>query len=634
MPRKGMRSLFFSSPKTAHSSRTASPKISFSETLMDDDVAAAEEIITKWDPDSSSYAKITSLFYDNRREAREFIKSVRDLQQAMHVYVTEDSSSGKIVRAQSLMQTAMKRLEKEFYQILAANRDYLDPESVSGRSSTNTTVSSISDIEDYNMDVASEDDAQVNSIQEVERVSSMAMSDLRAIAECMIQSGYGKECIKIYKIMRKSIVDEGLYRLGFEKASANRLQKLDWESLDHKIKVWLHAAKIAGKTLFTGERILCDHVFAASGTIKESCFSDIAGEAAVDLFAFPESVAARCKKSPEKMFRFLDMYDAIAELWPDIESTFSFEATAGVRTQAVNALIRIAESVRAMVAEFESAIQKDSSKSPVPGGGIHPLTRYVMNYVSFLSDYNGILVDILADWPLPVKSSSTSTPVAHALFAEEYSGSFSPENPTYPTTVRLAWIILVLLCKLDGKAELYKDVALSYLFLANNLQYVVSKVKSCNLRLILGEDWVAKHEEKVRAYAANYEKQAWHRVEAALPPEEAAEKQVSPAEAKEGFRRFGVGFEEAYRRHSGWVVPDRKLRDEIKVSLARKVVPRYRDFYGKYRAAMRDERGSPDVGVKFVPEDVENHLSDLFYGDDAVSSASSTPLHLPGRRSR
>nr|DAD43207.1 TPA_asm: hypothetical protein HUJ06_001437 [Nelumbo nucifera] len=35
------------------------------------------------------------------------------------------------------------------------------------------------------------------------------MSDLKSIANCMISSGYGKECVKIYKIIRKSIVDEG-----------------------------------------------------------------------------------------------------------------------------------------------------------------------------------------------------------------------------------------------------------------------------------------------------------------------------------------------------------------------------------------------------------------------------------------
>ncbi|MGV7343321.1 exocyst complex component EXO70, partial [Mycobacterium kansasii] len=81
----------------------------------------------------------------------------------------------------------------------------------------------------------------------------------------------------------------------------------------------MNVSKIALITLFYSERILCDYVFTTSNTIKESCFSDIAKVAATHLFAFPETVA-KCKKSPEKMFRFLDLYNTISDLWPYIES--------------------------------------------------------------------------------------------------------------------------------------------------------------------------------------------------------------------------------------------------------------------------------------------------------------------------
>ncbi|KAL6006590.1 hypothetical protein ACLOJK_032083 [Asimina triloba] len=37
-----------------------------SESFMDGNIAAAETIISKWDPDSSSYARVTSLFYESR----------------------------------------------------------------------------------------------------------------------------------------------------------------------------------------------------------------------------------------------------------------------------------------------------------------------------------------------------------------------------------------------------------------------------------------------------------------------------------------------------------------------------------------------------------------------------------------
>ncbi|XP_058109844.1 exocyst complex component EXO70H1-like [Magnolia sinica] len=604
-----------SSPYYYHTRPSSPLHLSFSESMMDETISTAESIITKWDPESSSYSKITSLFNENRREAREFLQSVRDLQRSMHFYANHNSSSHNLVHAQTLMQTAMKRLEKEFYQILATNRDQLDPESVSGRSSTGTR-SSLSDNEE---DVGSEDEIQIagNSIQEVEREASIAMADLQAIAEGMISSGYGKECVKIYKIMRKSIVDEGIYRLGFEQMSSKHIPKMDWEVLEHKIKKWVNVSKIAVKTLFYSERILCDYVFTTSNTIKESCFSEIAKDAATHLFAFPETVA-KCKKSPEKMFRFLDLYDTISELWPYIDSIFSCESTSIIKTQVINSLIKLGDGIRTMLAEFESAMQKDSSRSPILGGGLHPLTRYVMNYLCFLGDYKEALADIFADYPLQVQHPMPETMLQNSLTAE---------NPLSAISTRLQWLIFVLLCKLDGKAELYKDVGLLYLFLANNLQYVVSKVRGCDLRYILGADWISKHESKVWQYVANYERMAWSMVASTLPQNPTAE--MAPQMVKERFREFNSAFEAAYRSESGWVVPDGKLRDEIKVSVAKKIVPVYRAFYDKYRVLLRGEKGN---FVRFAPEDLEIYLSDLFHGNgnSGSGSGSVSSLHPQG----
>uniref|UniRef100_A0A1D1ZH80 Exocyst subunit Exo70 family protein n=1 Tax=Anthurium amnicola TaxID=1678845 RepID=A0A1D1ZH80_9ARAE len=633
MPRKGMRSLLFfhssphhrsSSSSSAAATSTASPRHTYSATMMEDNISSAQEIITKWDPEGSAFAKVTSLFYESRDEARLFLRVVADLQRAMQSFMADSpvSSSDLLVRAQSLMQAAMRRLQKEFYQILSANRDRLDPESVpaSTRSSLSlTSISSLSDLEEDDLRDATE------SIGEVERVSALAMADLRSIAECMISCGYAKECVKTYKLIRRSIVDEGLYKLGFEKQSPSQLQKLDWDVLDIRVRAWLAASRVAVRTLFTGERALCDHVFASSDTIRDSCFADISRDPAVSFFAFPEQVTSKTKRSPEKVFRLLDMYGSISELWPEIESVFSSESTSTVRSQAVSSLLKLGEAVRSSIAEFDSAIQKDNSKVAAPGGGLHPLTRYVMNYVAFLADYAGVLADIFADHPLPVPllpesffdASPTST-WASTSRDEEIN------NPMSPISARLAWLILVLLCKLDSKAELYREVSVAYLFLANNLQYVVNKVRGSKLlELLGGDEWASKHEAKASGYAASYERLAWGKVLAAVPQDvEAVTAMDSPA-AKEQMRRFNEAFEEAYRGQAGWVVPDGKMRDELKLSIARKLIPPYRSLYERCRFLLREERNSIAV-VRFAPEDLGNYLSDLFYGDGNAGSTVSS----------
>lgn len=630
MPRKTtLRSMFFRSrspsPMSSPSRSTippSSPHRTFCESLMDENIDTAQSLIEKWDSDNAS---APSLFYgDDRQEAKRYLNAVKVLQSTMHAVISKSSGSEKLVRAQILMEKAMKRLQKEFYQILSSNRQYLDPESVSTHSSRTSTISSFSDFEDELEDGLR---ATNESISEMERASAAAMGDLKAIADCMISAGYGKECVKIYKTLRKSIVDEGLYHLGVEKTTLSQIQKMDWEVLEYKIKNWLNAVKVAVKTLFYGERILCDSVFSASDSIRESCYSEITVEGATWLFGFPEFVA-KCKKSPEKMFRTLDLYEAISDHWAEIESIFSFKSTSSVRTLAANALVKLGEAIRIMFADFEAAIQKDSSKTPIPGGGVHPLTRYVMNYVAFLGDYSEILSDIFADYPLSVQS-----PLPEAYFGSLESSDVSSS----PILVRFSWLVLVLLCKLDGKAELFKDVALSYLFLANNLQYVVAKVRDSNLRFLLGEEWVAKHEEKVKNYAANYERVGWSKVYSSLPEDPTAD--ISPEETKQCFLRLNLSFEEAYRKQTTWVVPDAKLRDEIKISVARRLVPAYSAFYEKHREGLSRKRGSESL-VRYMPENLANYLSDLFFGDGGVglvSSASSSPSpssHYRGRLSR
>ncbi|WCJ41168.1 exocyst subunit exo70 family protein H7 [Euphorbia peplus] len=617
MPRKGMRTIFFN--ETPSSSPMRSPhRQTFSDTLMVENIDNAESLISKWNFDtsnlSSNYPRVTPLFSGDRYEANQYINSIKGLQTAMQYYIAENPACELLVKAQNLMQLAMKRLEREFYQILKTNRDYLDGESVSSHASSSRA--SVSEFDDE-----SEDDSSRfgdTTVSEMERGSLMAMTDLKSIADCMISSGYGKECVNVYKIVRKSIVDEALYHLGVDRLTFARVQKMDWEVLEKKIKNWLYAVKVAVKTLFHGERILCDHVFASSDSMRESCFTEITKEGALNLFGFPESVA-KCKKTPEKMFRTLDLYEAIADLWNEIDFIFSFESTSAVRSQAVDSLVKLGEGVRTMLTDFESAISNDHSKTPVPGGGVHPLTRYVMNYVAFLADYTGVLTDIVADWPLTVPSP----------LPESYFGSPVPSDGICTSTIslRMAWLILVLLCKLDGKAELYKDVSLSYLFLANNLQYVVSKVRKSSLKLLIGDDWIAKHEAKVKQYSTNYERTGWSKVFDSLPQNFTAVKTMH--EVSDRFKRFNSAFEEAYKKQRSWVVPDSKLRDEIKVSVAQKIVPAYREFYEKFRIVVKSEFGNNSKIVRFAPDDLGNYLSDLFFGteSESVSSVSSGGTH-------
>ncbi|KAK4419127.1 Exocyst complex component EXO70H1 [Sesamum alatum] len=613
MPRKGVTSFCFS-PKASfstHSHHLPSPsrfafspsQSSFSETVMDRTLDTVEPMVMKWDPQTTTVGRVTSLFHHDRREARDFIEAVNSLQKAMHLLLTDNSSSCGLARAKNLMLIAMKRLEKEFYQILSMNRAHLDPESVSTRSSrTSTACSSTSDYEEDDEDcIRSVADEMISAVEDA---STLAMEDLRLIAECMVSSGYAKECVKVYKIIRKSIIDEGIYRLGVEKYTSSQIHKMDSKVLELRIQSWRNAVITAVKTLFNGERILCDHVFASSDSIRESCFTEITTEGAMILFGFPENVAKNTKRSPDKVFRLLDMYAGICDHWLEIDSIFSFQSTINIKSQALTSLIKLGEFVRAALNDFESAVLKDSTKSPVPGGGIHHLTTEVMDYLSILADYSNILSDIFADSPPPAKHS----------FPNSYLGfSDSDESPAPPVSLKTAWLILALLCKLDAKASYYNDVSLAYLFLANNLQYVVAKVRTSNLKHLLGDEWLTKHESTVKQFVSNYERYGWGDVIDSIPSNRAAAD--TPEKIEEIFKKFNASFNQAYIKQSACVVADRKLRDDIKASIARKIVPLYREFYSAHRLTMQRARNSVSV-VRFSPEDVGHRLWTMFFGNE------------------
>ena len=85
----------------------------------------------------------------------------------------------------------------------------------------------------------------MSSIKEIDLVPCEVVGDLRSIAERMIGSGYLRECVQVYGSVRKSAVDVNFRRLGIEKLSIGDIQRLDWETLEGKIRRWMVTCKVA-----------------------------------------------------------------------------------------------------------------------------------------------------------------------------------------------------------------------------------------------------------------------------------------------------------------------------------------------------------------------------------------------------
>ncbi|KAH9326446.1 hypothetical protein KI387_006624, partial [Taxus chinensis] len=427
----------------------------------------------------------------------------------------------------------------------------------------------------------------IDRIYEYNMVPLDAVLNSRRIADNMAKCGYGKECVQIYTFIRKSVVERSLYNLGVEKAISNDIRKMDWQVVDVKIKKWIYAANISIRILFAREKRLCDEVFHGVDKMRDFCFAEIAKESTSRLLTFAEAIAATCR-APQMIFRVLDVYETVTYFLPDIKATYSHDLCRTVQEQADEIVVRLGEAVWCILTEFENAIKMENSIVPIAGGTVHPLARYVMNYLTFLSDYKEALIKPSTDTP-----GELPTVLPDNIALDNCPGRLSTRIST-----RFGWIIFFLVSKLEARSDLYDDVALSHLFLMNNLHYIVQKVKDCELKCVLGEKWLKTQRNTVRQCAGDYEKAVWKNVLSSITEEGG----VSSGEAlKEKLKGFNLAMEEATRRHGGWVVPDATLREKVGKSILDMVLPAYRIFLARFKNRYESY-------IKYTPEELQELL--------------------------
>jgi hypothetical protein len=333
----------------------------------------------------------------------------------------------------------------------------------------------------------------------------------------MMAAGYGKECISTFKSHRRTALATKLQRLlGFSPptasgsssnslSSSSLFHKLTWEQIDGNIiPSWIATATVAFSSLFTGEKDLCDTVFARDAAVREAVFAAIASDQATSLLGVAEAAVARARRAPERLFRVLDVHDALTEVQPALLSVFGDKSE--VATRAAVVVTKVGEAARGTLSSFEAAIQKEPSKATTAGGAVHPLTRYVMNYLVFLADYQeglALIYEQQADAEGADYTSSVSGNVSpeHYALSTTSSPSSSTSSSSFYSYSPIHRLVSVLLGKLDAKAGCYREVALSYLFLANNSKYVANKVAgSARLQGVLGEEWAEAQGAKARAH--------------------------------------------------------------------------------------------------------------------------------------
>ncbi|XP_062009787.1 exocyst complex component EXO70E2 [Rosa rugosa] len=582
-------------------------------------LTSIQDKVLGWEADQ------TMIWDSSSNEANEYLNTVEEAHQLIEslesLCLSKDDEKYELLhKANDVLQTAMIRLEDEFRYMLVQNRQPCAPEHMSFRSCEEDAVdeNSLMSFGDDSIEDSFQRDSVSRASEDsiIDLVRPEVIPDLRGIANMMFNCNYDQECTQAYTNLRRDALDECLSYLEIQKLSIEDVRKMEWVSLNSKIRRWVWVMKIFVRIYLASEKWLSEQIFEELGPVRLDCFVEASKASILQLLNFAEAMSIG-PHQPEKLVRILDMYEVLADVLPDIDALYFGEAGSSVSMECHDVLLRLGDSVKATVIEFENAIASNPSTNPVSGGGIHPLTRYVMNYMRTLTDYGQTLDLLLKDCDEgdPILLSPDTSPTK-----EEENKSTDSSGRKSPMAHQFLSFASSLESNLDEKSKLYKDASLQHVFLMNNIHYMAQKVKGAELRLIFGDDWIRKHNRKFQQHAMSYQRASWSYILSLLKEEgiqNPGSNSISKSLLKERLRSFYLAFEEIYKVQSAWLIPDPQLREDLQISTSLNVIQAYRTFVGRHSNDISDKL------IKYSADDMENYLMDLFEGSSKLLQNSS-----------
>ncbi|KAI3706056.1 hypothetical protein L1987_76309 [Smallanthus sonchifolius] len=565
---------------------------------IDKTLKAVNVILNKFDLSREAEAKILKGPHDNLEGYLEAIEQLRSNIRFFTNNKSFKSSDGVLNHANNLLSKAISKLEHEFKQLLSSYSKPVEPDRLyeclpnSLRPSSGSPEASGKNPSNSRTGPTTAENAVYNPPV---LIPPRVLPLLHDLAQHMVHAGHTQQCLNIYRDSRSQVLQESLHQLGVEKLSKDDVQKIQWEVLELKIGTWIHFMRIAVKLLFAAERKVCDQMFEGIDSLKDQCFAEVTKGSVAMLLSFGDAIA-KSKRSPEKLFVLLDMYEIMRELHSEIETLFSGKACKEIREAAVGLTRRLSQTAKDTFGDFEEAVEKDATRTAVADGTVHPLTSYVINYVKFLFDYQSTLKQLFHEFE---KSNDSDAELA-------------------TVTMR---IMQALQINLEGKSKQYKDPALTNLFLMNNIHYMVRSVRRSEAKDLLGDDWVQRHRRTVQQHANQYKRISWAKILQSLSVQGLTSSGgdggnssgASRALIKDRLKIFNLQFEELHQRQSQWTVPDTELRESLRLAVAEVLLPAYRSFIKRFGVLVENGK-NPHKYIRYTTEDLDRMLGEFFEG--------------------
>ncbi|KAM7490396.1 hypothetical protein LguiA_033317 [Lonicera macranthoides] len=441
--------------------------------------------------------------------------------------------------------------------------------------------------------------------------SELEVEVLRRISETLATNDCLDICIDIFVKVRYKRAAKALMRLNpdyLRTYASQEIDKMEWESLETSITLWIQHFELAVKTVFVSEKNLCNQVLGniMDGEIWHECFVKIADKIMAVFFRFGEGVA-RSNKEPQKLFKLLDMFDSLEKLKIDFSQIFDGEAGVDICSRFRELEKLLVHASTKVFWEFGLQIEGNQDGLPPPKDGSVPkLVRYAINYLKYLA------TDIY------------SAPMAKVLHTEHVwkAGILSkPESDENLLKDAIFNVLEALQRNVESKRSRYKDKVLPFVFAMNTYWYIYMRTRNTELGKILGESYMMKNYKVVAEESAYlYQKQAWGGLVGLLEKDELGRinKEGIGGLVRGKMEAFMKGFDEISQRHkSNYSIPDVDLRGQIRDATVKLVVPAYTEFLDTYSSVLQ-------VKLYLSPDSIEGLLNQVFGGSDRVSERKTS----------
>ncbi|KAH7685535.1 Exocyst complex component Exo70 protein [Dioscorea alata] len=529
---------------------------------------------------------------------RSYFKAVDELRSINTFFSSNNnlrSTNEVFIRTNNAFEMAVQRLEEKFKMLL---------ESYSKPQKRQHLINSLpSSLQSSSGSSGKQDNNGAKNLKNAvyrlpNLIPPLISHQLRELTKQLAQVECNQQCLKIFKVARSLALERNLEKLGVEKLDEVDLQKMEWDVLVKKIGDWIQAMRIAVKVLFVAEQKVSDQIFDDIHYIKDQCFAEVTSNSMTMLLNFGDTIG-RSERSPEKLFVLLDMYEVMLELQVEIETIFSGDMCSKIRDSAWGLTKCLAQAVGETFDTFEGSVGSDATKTTCFDGSVHPLTRYVINYMKYLFEYKSTFEQL------------------------QDSKSESKENFQFGNMIMR--VLQALESNLDMKSKHYSDPALGPFFLMNNIYYMSKFVRRLDPKDFPYSDWIDMHKRVVQNNALMYKRSAWAKVVEVLstkgltsPGSDNSTDQsnhrliVSKIVVKNRFKSFTALFDELHQKHCQWLISDAELCELLKLSISEILLPSYRNFYKHIGSKLKPT--DLDKYAKYSPEDIENKLEDLFHG--------------------